>query len=194
MTAFQQDLCLSEEQYLKSEQLSNQRHEFLAGRLFAMVGASRGHNLIVSNLHRHVYDPVKAGGCNAFISDMKVRVEAMESYYYPDLVVSCEASAPASVFLSLPCLIVEVLSPSTMDVDRREKMLAYRKISSLKEYVLVYQDEIRIEVYRKDADGNWHCQSHSGGSSVQLNPTDTIMIDLDMESVYKDTGVAAQNV
>lgn len=156
-----------------------------------MVGASYAHNLIVSSLHRHVDDPVKAGGCNVFTSDMKVRVEAMESYYYPDLVVSCEKLEPSAVFLSTPCLIAEVSSPSTMDVDRREKMLAYRKLAAMREYVVVYQDEMRIEVDRKDPDGNWQCQSHVGKGSLQLSPTDTIKIDLDMQEIYQDTGMTA---
>jgi Uma2 family endonuclease len=190
MAAFQQDLCLSEEEYLKLEETSRERHEYLAGRIFSMVGASRAHNIIVSNLHRQLYDPVKATGCHTFISDMKVKIDSLSSFYYPDLVVSCESSDPKSVYLTAPCLIVEVLSPSTQGVDLREKMLAYRNITSLKEYMVVFQDEVRVEVYRKDASGNWHCQAYVDSSTIELMALPGQIIVLDTNAIYSGSGLS----
>jgi Uma2 family endonuclease len=174
------DLCLSMEEYLEFEDSSKEKHEYVAGRIFLMVGANSAHNAIVSNFHRLIYDPVKLAGCRSYISDMKVKVEPLQSFYYPDLVVTCEIFHPKAAYISAPSLIIEVLSPSTMNVDRREKLLAYRSISSLTEYVLVDQDKVRVEVYRKDDLGNWHCHEFREGATVPISsvPGDTIQLSL----------------
>ena len=183
------DLCVSLEEYLKREEASEARNEYVAGRVFAMVGASETHNLIVSNLSRNLYDPVMDSGCRVYMSDMKVWIQSAQSFYYPDIVVTCEPFEPKSVYKSAPCLIVEVLSPSTRDVDCREKLIAYRQLPSLKEYILVYQDRMQIEVYRKDDRGDWHCNIYEGNSKVQLNALPNAGLELDLEKVYRGTTV-----
>lgn len=184
------DLCLSVDEYLEFEESSRERHEYVAGRVFLMVGANAAHNAIVSNVHGQVYEQVRQAHCHSYISDMKVRLENVQSFYYPDLVVTCEIFNPKAVYISAPCLIVEVLSPSTMNVDRREKLLAYRAISSLMEYVLIYQDKVQVELYRKDAAGNWHCQVFTEGTIVPLASVPGGLIQLDMASIYYGTGLS----
>jgi Uma2 family endonuclease len=180
------DLCLSVEEYLELEGTSAERHEYVAGRVFAMVGATDAHNVIAGNLYRYIYDPVRDAGCHIYGSDMKLRVEAAQSFYYPDLMVTCEPFEPQSIFKSAPCLVIEVLSPSTMDVDRREKLIAYRHLTSLTEYVLVYQDKKQIELYRKDAQGDWHCSVFTRSDSViVLNALPEKSIELNMNDVYR---------
>ncbi len=181
------DLCVSADEYLKSEAIGSERHEYVAGRVFAMVGATRAHNTMVGNFHRQIYDAVRQAGCYSFTSDMKVKVEALQSFYYPDLVISCEASNDLSVFLTAPCLIVEVLSPSTMDVDRREKLLAYREIATLKEYVLVFQDKVQIEVYRKDVEENWHCEVFIAAGTLCLTAVSSTILNIEIQNIYSGT-------
>ncbi len=181
------DLCMSESEYFELEESSQVRHEYVAGRIWSMVGASARHGVIVSNLNHHIYEPIRQAGCRAYATDMKVKVEASQSFYYPDLVVSCERFDPKSNFLVAPCLIVEVLSPSTQIVDRREKLTAYRHIPSLTEYVLVYQDKMQIEVYRKDNAGSWHCQLFSKAGKLILQSVSSSEIELDMKDIYFGT-------
>jgi Uma2 family endonuclease len=188
MSVSPQDLCISESEYLKLEKAAREKHEYVAGRVFAMVGATAAHSIIVGNLHGNLFAPVKQAGCNSFISDMKVKVEVLRSYYYPDLMVSCEPLKPEALFLTAPCLIIEVLSPSTTNVDRREKLIAYRSIASLKEYALFSQDQKQVELYRKDSDGNWHCQVYEGSEKLRLSALGSVTIDLDLDTIYAGAG------
>jgi Uma2 family endonuclease len=185
------DLCLSREEYLELEETSKERHEYVAGRIFAMVGTTDAHNVIVSNLHRYLYDPVRASQRRIYIGDMKVMVEASDSFYYPDIMVSCEPYDARSVYKSAPCLIIEVLSPSTMNVDRREKLIGYRHLPSLVEYVLVYQDQMKIEVYRKDISSQWHCSVFNGADQVPLTALSPLAVELNMQDVYFGTDLVS---
>ncbi len=148
MSAHLDDLSLSINDYLQFEAVSTVRHEYVSGRIFAMVGATNAHNIIVSNLHGNIFNTVKTAGCQTYISDMKIKVESLQNFYYPDLMISCERAEPKAVYLLAPSLIVEVLSPSTMDIDRREKLIAYRHIPRLSDYVIIYQDKMRVEANR----------------------------------------------
>jgi len=154
-----------------------------------MVGATEAHNIIVSNLHRYIYDPVNEAGCRAFSSDMKLWIETSKSFYYPDIMVTCEPVDPRSVYKTAPCLIVEVLSPSTIDVDRREKLIAYRQLPSLIEYVLAYQDKRQLEVYRKDTNDHWHCTVFTGNDIVKLSAVAGKTIELKLADIYHQSGV-----
>ena len=179
------DLCLSVDEYIELEHASKERHEYVAGRVFAMVGASDAHNKIVGNIHRHLFDPVTDAGCHIYISDMKVWIQASESFYYPDIMISCEPFEPRAQHKSAPCLIIEVLSPSTQDVVRREKLTAYRHLASLKVYVLVYQDKQYLELYRKDDLGHWHCTVYEKESKLSIDALPTTAIELDLSKIYR---------
>lgn len=177
------DLYLSIDEYLKLEEQCEVRHEFVGGRVFAMVGATQAHNSIVSNLLRLLYDRAAECGCRIYSSDMKVWIEATQTFYYPDIVVTCEPFDAKSVFSQAPSLIAEVISPSTVDVDHREKLIAYRKLPSLQEYMLVYQDEMRVEVYRKDTDGGWSFNVYMKAGRVELQALP--LLDVDMLLLYR---------
>jgi Uma2 family endonuclease len=136
------------EDYFIIERQSQRKYEYVDGELFAMSGASRRHNLLATNLIRHAATAaLERLPCKVFGSDMKVRVEARNSFFYPDVSVSCDPTDCHERYLSRPCLIIEVLSPSTASADRREKRLAYATLPSLCEYVIVDQDRMRIDVY-----------------------------------------------
>lgn len=146
---------LSPAEYLEREQKSPVKYEYLDGETYAMSGATRRHNLIAGNfLGRAWHGSAKRQGCQVFGSDMKVYVETHNSFYYPDLSVCCDPDDRNELFLNRPCFIVEVTSPSTAGIDRREKRASYTSIESLREYVIVDQDRMRVELYRRE-EGGW---------------------------------------
>jgi len=141
----------SVQRYLAAEQHGELRHEYVDGELYAMSGASRRHNLIVTNLLRHAANAAAASGTRqVFGGSMKVRVPAHNSFYYPDVSVCCDPSDRAEQYLERPCLLIEVSSPSTVAIDRREKRLSYSTLQSLHEYLIVEQDRVRVTVYPGD--------------------------------------------
>jgi Uma2 family endonuclease len=188
MYEYPQSLCMSDAEYLRVEEAARDRHEYVAGRSFAMAGAPMGHNEIVANLLITLGPTVKQAGCRVMAADMRVKVEALGNYYYPDVVVTCERN-PKAVFLTAPCLIFEVLSESTKDIDNREKLMAYKAIPFLKEYALVHQDRRRVELNRKNANGDWQLHVYEGSDTVQLTSVDSISINLDLDSVYDGTEI-----
>jgi Uma2 family endonuclease len=121
------------------------------------------------------------------MADMKVRTELPDEgkniFYYPDVIVKSDLEDKDRFFLNYPCLIIEVRSPTTETTDRREKLVNYQTKISLQEYVLVSQDEIKIEVYRKDAQGNWSIQTLGKGDDLKLN---SIGLTLTMADIYED--------
>ena len=143
-----QSARLNAVEYLAKESRSTIKHEYVDGELYAMAGASRRHNLLVTNLIRRAGNAAaERGHCQVFGSDMKVHVEARNSFYYPDLSACCDPNDRDQRYITRPCLIVEVLSPATASVDRREKRLSYATLASLVEYVIVDQDRLRVDVY-----------------------------------------------
>ena len=136
--------------YLRWEEQQSSRHEFWKGEVFAMVGGRRGHGRIVANLVRHIGNHLDEMPCQVFSENMKVQV-AQDAVLYPDVFVTRDDTfrATDSVF-TRPILIIEVLSPSTQAYDRSQKFALYRRIETLREYVLVDPDTRRVEVFRPD--------------------------------------------
>jgi Uma2 family endonuclease len=118
------------------------------------------------------------------MSDMKVRVG--EEFYYPDVVATCETVDPKAYYVTEPMLIVEVLSDSTERTDRSEKRLAYQRLASIKEYVLVTQSKIGIEVYRRVTDG-WELERFSQGDDLRLESVD---MTIPLTEIYQDVMTA----
>ena len=176
---------LSVKEYLTVEQDAEIRHEYVAGQIYAMAGASEAHNLIVGNIFAVLRPHLRGSSCRGFISDMKVKVKMQQGdiFYYPDLLVTCDPNDSKKYFKTSPSLIVEVLSNSTETIDRREKRLNYQTIDSLKEYVLVSQDEIKVEIYRRGDNNNWTVEILSQNDNLQLN---SVRLTLTMEDIYED--------
>lgn len=181
---------LSEADYLAFEAKSLERHEYVAGQIFAMTGSTLRHATIAGNVFALVKAHLKGSHCRAFISDVKVHVARDAAYYYPDLVVSCDEQlaklSPDQRIIETPVLIVEVLSESTEAIDRREKMFSYRKLSSLKEYVLIAQNERRVEVFRRVADVGWEQRIYDADDRVDLASIGAL---LTMDDIYEESGV-----
>ena len=142
-------------EYLDLERKSEIRSEYVAGRIFMMSGASRRHNLIAGNLYREISSQMRGKACEAYIGDMRVKVGPTGMYTYPDVVAVCGEprfeDAHVDTLLN-PMVIVEVLSESTEAYDRGEKFAHYRRLDTLREYVLVAQDKVRVEHYLREGE------------------------------------------
>ncbi|WP_017325501.1 Uma2 family endonuclease [Synechococcus sp. PCC 7336] len=160
---------LTPEDYLEGEKKSFVKHEYVRGEVYAMAGASRTHITIAGNLYSRLRTHCRGTGCQAYIADMKVDIEAADVFYYPDVVVSCDnRDRQFDYFQRHPCLVVEVLSDSTERLDRGDKFANYRQLESLQEYVLVSQKQQSVELFRRDRDGYWKLYPHQGGDNIEL--------------------------
>ncbi|MBI1765956.1 MAG: Uma2 family endonuclease [Acidobacteria bacterium] len=146
---------LSVEDYLKYEKDSPVKHEYVDGQLYAMARASKQHVRIAGNLFNRLDDHLADDRCEPFISDMKVYVSET-LFYYPDVVVTCDDPDP--YYRREPVLVVEITSPTTERIDRNEKLPAYKRIKSLREILLVAQDRVQLEIYRRQPDGSWQTE------------------------------------
>jgi Uma2 family endonuclease len=173
---------LTFEQYLKLEEQHEIRHEFVDGFMFAMAGGSDEHNLISLNIASAARAATRATNCRAYHTDMKLRTPNGISYY-PDVVITCDDDDKGKFVKQSPCLIVEVLSPSTEDIDRGEKWLNYQKSSSLKMYVLVRQDKKFLETYKRNADGTWQYTILEETGTLEFRCLDFAMT---LEEIYED--------
>jgi Uma2 family endonuclease len=144
------------ETYLEGERTSQQRHELVAGRIYALAGGSERHDLIAGLLYEKLAPGARAKGCRPFTSNRLVLTQCGNAYY-PDVMVVCSPAADR-FHETDPALIVEVLSPSTQVQDRREKAVAYAESSGLQLLPLVYQHDRRIEVARPSGGRirEWH--------------------------------------
>lgn len=155
MTAFRVPSYTTPEEYLRLERASLDKHEYLNGEVVAMAGASKDHNRITFDLARHLAARLDSGRCEVFVSDMRVRLSAINSYVYPDIVVVCGEPAfedDVTDTLLNPTVIIEVLSPSTERYDRAEKFAAYRSLASIQTIVLVAQDAVGIDSFTRRGD------------------------------------------
>jgi Uma2 family endonuclease len=145
---------ISVEDYLESEKISPVKREYVDGEIYAMAGASDYHNIIAGALYAFLFNHLRNSSCVPFIGDIKVRV-TKNVYYYPDVLVSCEENPENPYFRNQPILIIEVTSPSTKHIDRREKLLFYQQMPSVQEYAIVDQHRVNIEIHRRQPNGGW---------------------------------------
>jgi Uma2 family endonuclease len=160
--------------YLEGEKFSQIKHEYLDGEVYAMAGTSKNHNRVIKNILRKLENHLNGSECEPFIVDIKVRVEKMNRFYYPDLVVVCGEDNEDEYYAVKPKMIIEVLSPSTSLTDRREKMFAYKEIESLREYVMIEQNRMYAEIYRRREDeGNlWDWIEFETDEEIELASVD----------------------
>lgn len=141
-------------EYLEMEYAATVRHEYVAGMIYAMVGASKRHNRIVGKIYRRLADAAEGGSCRVYMETVKLRA-AENIIYYPDVMVACGPEGDDPLIEESPWLVVEVTSPSTESIDRREKMLVYREIPGLKAYLIVHQKRCWVERHWRDETGEW---------------------------------------
>ena len=169
MSAVLKDNRISVEEYLAGELISETRHEYIDGYIYAMAGASSNHGRIASNLARELGQHLKNLPCDVFISDFKVHINRSK-FFYPDVVVICTPENGDSYYTEKPLLIVEVLSSSTQRKDRTLKRLAYQSLPSLQEYVLIEQDFVEVEISRRST--HWNSQHYFLGDKVYFESLD----------------------
>jgi Uma2 family endonuclease len=172
-------------EYLRSEAASETKHEYLRGEVYAMAGGTPAHAALAMALGAALSNALEGGSCTVFGSDLRVRVEATDLSTYPDIIVVCgsvEVSALDRNAVVNPILIAEVLFDSTEAYDRGEKFAHYRRIPSLRHYLLVSQREPRLELYSKDARAGWMYIDAGVGEALELTTPD---IRLETDRVYR---------
>ncbi|MDV3353207.1 Uma2 family endonuclease [Leptothoe sp. LEGE 181152] len=189
MVAIKQSNYLSPEDYLEAEKSSLVKHEYHDGDVYAMAGASDEHVTIGINITSLLRSALRGSNCRTYGSDMKVQIDAVNHYYYPDVMVSCDQrDREFKYFKKYPTLIIEVLSESTEAKDRGKKFEHYRHLETLREYVLVSQAQKQVEVFRKNESGLWVLHPFGKDDEVKLMSVD---IRFSMASLYEDVEFVA---
>jgi Uma2 family endonuclease len=177
---------ITPEQYLSFERSSEYKSEYLNGEIFGMTGASRKHNLIATNIVLSLGNQLKGGPCELYVSEMRVKVNAVGLYTYPDLAIVCEEPQLEDEFFDTllnPTVLIEILSKSTERYDRIAKSDYYRRLNSLSEYLLVAQEQYRVEQYTRQPDDHWLLtEIHSVEGVVDLQ---SIKCSLALREVYE---------
>ena len=154
------------DEYMELEEQSSFRHEYVNGVMYAMSGPTIAHVRITGELLVALKAHLRGSPCEPFASDAKLQIRSQtdEIVYYPDIVVACNRDEWGKNYVCNPKLVVEILSPSTEHIDRREKAMTYRRVASVEEYVLLEQDEHRVIVHRRAA--NWKPHTYVGPEAV----------------------------
>ena len=184
MTVSKKQFYTSIEDNLEGEQVSPIKHEYRRGQVYAMVGAKKPHIIIASNLIMLLGNHLNNSPCLVLSSDIKVRLEEADCYYYPDVAVTCDERDTNSTedFIVYPILIIEVLSPSTAAFDRGEKFADYQTSPSLREYVLIHQAQMSVECFYLSESGSWVSQIYGEGEAVEFASIDFCC---DIASIYR---------
>ena len=169
----------------ESEQL--EKHEFVRGEVFAMAGARRVHVTVSLNLASAFKSHLRGTPCQTYMADMKLRVEAVDTGFYPDVMVTCDSrDHTADLYLSHAIMVVEVLSESTAAYDRGDKFADYRKLPSLREYVIVDIESRRVECFRLNAENHWVLYDFSGEETCEFA---SIGLSLPLTDVFEEVEV-----
>jgi Uma2 family endonuclease len=173
---------LNVDAYLAWEAAQPERHEFYQGEVFAMTGARRLHGCIVSNLVRHLGNRLAGTPCRVFSEAMKVQI-AEDTVFYPDVFVTCDREdLRTDTIFRAPSVVIEVLSPSTQGYDRSLKFALYRRLPSLREYVLVDPDTRRVEVFRLNAEGLFVLHDQSEAAAMTLA---TLAAEISLAEIFE---------
>lgn len=173
------------QEYFLQDQQSAEKLEYYAGIVVAQAGATARHNLIVSNLIGHLYAHVRRQGCHIFPGDMRVQAADQRVYTYPDITIVCgtpQYSDPSEMTLINPMVIIEILSPATESRDRTEKLVYYRSIESLQEYILIAQHTPYVQRYTRQTPHFWYVHlTDDLAAQVELA---AIGCSLPMQAIY----------
>ncbi len=186
MSALEKISYFTEEAYLHYEQTALIKHEYIDGQIYVMAGASQSHNLITGNLFFNLRNAKGKEECLLFASDMKLRIPFSHSYYYPDVMLLCQRSSQDDDYYKHnPCFIAEVLSKSTQSIDKREKLLNYQKISTLRYYLMVDSTKQQVDYLQRDDVGDWQRATLEKDESLIIQCKD-YQATLTLESIYED--------
>ncbi|MFZ4790521.1 MAG: Uma2 family endonuclease [Candidatus Competibacteraceae bacterium] len=177
-------LYFSVEDYLEMELQREQRHEYVRGEMLAMTGGSVAHNLIALNLAVALRTALRGTPCRVYVNDVKLRIEAADCFFYPDVMVSCvEPGRLQDCYVVTDAkLVIEVLSPGTIQRGREFKRLAYRQLPGLQDYLLVAQNSRSVTIYRRLPDG-WEQERYGPGEVVELR---SLGLSLPISQIYEE--------
>ena len=154
---------ISPDEYLEMEEKSEIKHEYINGYVYAMAGANDPHVTIALNMAFVVRNHLRGSGCRVYMSDMKARIDSLNRFYYPDVMVTCDPrDTQTPNHKRFPKLIIEVLSKSTEGFDRGDKFADYQQLDSLEEYVLINTKRQRLDCFRRNEEGLWVLKPYSG--------------------------------
>jgi Uma2 family endonuclease len=174
---------LSVDEYLKLELESINKHEYVNGQVYPIFTVSEKQRLITSNIFNKLRTQLYGTKYRVFASDMKLRIEPTNVFYYPEVLVTGESQDRDKTFKTRPCLIVEVLSPGTERIDRHEKLTNYQLIESLQEYLLVSQSLMKVDIYRKNNKTNWSLETLREEDVVKLT---SVGLEMPVPEIYED--------
>ena len=176
---------ISVEDYLKAERLSEVRHEYVGGRMYAMAGASDDHNRIAGNIFSVLHERLRGKRCEPFMADIKFKIPGSPVFYYPDVLVACDPDDNAKYFRERPNVVFEVLSADTERTDQAEKRFAYALVPSLKVYVIVSQEQAELTVLRRGRSNSWREQVIKGLKGTLKLPE--IKTEIPLARIYERT-------
>ncbi|MBD2445983.1 Uma2 family endonuclease [Nostoc sp. FACHB-152] len=182
MVALPDSILMSAEEYLIWEPTQEQRYEYWDGEVVAMTGGTRNHNRVSGNFFKLLDDALAERSCEVYIVDVKVQVEPGQKYFYPDVVVTCDERDTDTQLIKFPCLIIEVLSPSTEAFDRGKKFAKYRQSPILQEYVLVQVEQPGVEVFRRNEQGKWELSEYNSGEILRL---ESVNVEIAIADLYR---------
>jgi len=186
MVAYAKAPFVTVQEYLELEKYAVTRSEYLDGIIVAMAGASEEHDRTSVDILTSLNVQLRGAKCETFSSNMRVRVQASNRYFYPDVTVACGGSKFETIAgvrtLQNPTLIVEVLSDSTEKTDRGDKLLSYQSVPSVQTYVIVAQDRPLVQVYERQSDNSWNYNLHEGLDAMILLPA--IGCKLSLAEIY----------
>jgi Uma2 family endonuclease len=168
MVALPDRILMSVEEYFAWELTQQERHEFWDGEVVAMSGGTKKHNRVAINWVQQLNAAIGDRDCEVYISDVKVQVQANRKYFYPDVVMTCDQRDQDAQLVQYPCLIVEVLSPSTESVDRGTKFTYYRRFTALREYILIQPEQPIVEVFSRNQADKWELAEYGIDDVIQL--------------------------
>ncbi len=189
----------TEEEYLKMEEQSSEKHEFYQGEIFllhagemsAMSGAKVTHNIISGNIFGEIKQQLKGKPCQPFNSDQRIYIPANALYTYPDISIVCgkpETKDDDELNLLNPSVIIEVLSSSTKGYDRGDKFKLYRDIKSLKEFILVDSKSLTVEAFRVNEGGHWELEEYKNIEGNLL--IKTVQVTIPLTDIYEGAKLA----
>ena len=182
MVALSDRILMTAAEYLVWEPQQEGRFEYWDGEAIAMSGGTRNHNRVAFNFSQLLDNALRDRPCEVYIADVKVQVEPGKKYFYPDVVVTCDRGDRDPQLIQFPCLIVEVLSPSTEAIDRGTKFTKYRQFPSLQEYVLVQVEQPGVEVFRRHQEGQWVFSDYSLSDRLSLASVD---VEIAIADLYR---------
>jgi Uma2 family endonuclease len=180
-------IYLTPDEYLQQEERSLEKHEYRDGEVYAMAGAMDEHVTIAGNLFADLRQFLRGSGCRVYITDMKARIESINRFFYPDVMVTCDPRDQETAgYKRFSKLIVEVLSDSTEAYDRGDKFADYRPLESLQEYVLVSAKRQRVDCFRRGQNGLWMLQSYGEQPADRTFTLESIGFTGEFATLYED--------